>query len=126
MDTATQTGEGKAPAPRKDKSKGNSKDQDASRKLLTEKQLVEQLKEDVCEMIDQCAPVILNGVVVTDGSERASISLTASFNPGGKSSKARFDVDGKATVPAKGATHQVVIHETRSGEKQLKMFAPNA
>lgn len=106
-------------------SEGDGAEAPTGRKLGA-KAIIEALKDDACEMIDQVAPTIIAGVENTEGAERAQIAITASYNPGGERSKARFDVSGKATIPAVGATHEMVIHETRDGAKQLKMFQPSA
>lgn len=90
------------------------------------KAIIEQAYEDAREVIEQVAPTLIAGVEATEGSERASISLTLTYNPGGERSKARFEVTGKATISAKGFSHEMVIHEARSGEKQLKMFQVGA
>lgn len=106
--------------------KGGSPDPGANGKsrMLTRKQAIAQLQEDVALLVERLAPIVFDGADETEGSEKASIKLSIDYNPGGKSSKSRFDVTGKASIPARGFEREAVIHTTRGGESQLRMFQP--
>ena len=106
-----------------DETKGNGRDEEEAPrgKKLSSKGLVGALKGDVCEILDQLGPAVIAAVQATSGGERTTITVTATYNPGGERSRARFDVTGRATIPAAGTSHVAVIEDTKDGA-QLKMF----
>jgi hypothetical protein len=79
--------------------------------------LVEQLEYQVRAIVVQLAPQIVSAAENTRGTEKASATITITYNPGGEKSDARFDVGGKASIPAIGSSRTVAIEDS-----QLKMF----
>lgn len=130
MDTETETHGSEEKSPKRGRrSNGNGEAGEAATddkptvSLIGGEQLIDELVEDSVRLLRRAAPTIISGVEQTAGSEKAAIKLTATFNPGGKGAKRRFDLVAKVDIPVGSTARKVEIIEDDDGHHQLRMFA---
>lgn len=79
--------------------------------------LIGELAIQVQAILLQLGPAIVAASEATLGTEKCSATITIAYKPGDVMSDARFDVAGKATIPAIGTSRICAIEDG-----QLKMF----